>query len=81
MRRTKPYWIYKKTKKLRIVQILLGHKQLESTIRYLGIEVEVALEISGVVGYEIVGANLVNLYLKLGYVIEMNGSTSYQLIN
>lgn len=46
MRRTKPYWIYKKTKNLRVVQILLGHKKLESTVRYLGIEVDDALEIS-----------------------------------
>lgn len=37
-----------KKKKLRIVQLLLGHKKLEneSTVRYLGIEVEDALEIS-----------------------------------
>lgn len=46
MRRTKPYLIYKKTKNLRIIQLLLGHKKLESTIRYLGIEVDDALETS-----------------------------------
>lgn len=46
MRRTKPYLIYKKTKNLRVVQLLLGHKKLESTVRYLGIEVDDALEIS-----------------------------------
>lgn len=46
MRRTKPYLIYKKTKNLLIVQLLLGHKKLESTVRYLGIEVDDALEIS-----------------------------------
>lgn len=34
MRRTKPYLIYKKTKNLRVIQILLGHKKLESTVRY-----------------------------------------------
>lgn len=34
MRRTKPYLIYKKTKNLRVIQLLLGHKKLESTIRY-----------------------------------------------
>ena len=46
MRRTKPYLIYKKTKNLRVVQLLLGHKKLESTVSYLGIEVDDALEIS-----------------------------------
>ncbi|QXD01363.1 putative recombinase (plasmid) [Klebsiella sp. PL-2018] len=46
MRRTKPYLIYKKTKNLRVIQRLLGHKKLESTVRYLGIEVDDALEIS-----------------------------------
>ncbi len=46
MRRTKPYLIYKKTKNLRVVQPLLGHKKLESTVRYLGTEVDDALEIS-----------------------------------
>ncbi|OOI12788.1 integrase [Escherichia coli] len=45
MRRTKPYFIYKKTKNLRVIQLLLGHKKLESTVRYLGIEVDDALEI------------------------------------
>ena len=40
MRRTKPYLIYKKTKNLRVIQLLLGHKKLESTVRYLGIEVD-----------------------------------------
>ncbi|MEY8212883.1 MAG: integrase, partial [Colwellia sp.] len=38
--------IYKKTKNLRAVQILLGHTKLESTVRYLGIEVDDALELS-----------------------------------
>lgn len=38
--------IYKKTKNLRAVQILLGHTKLESTVRYLGIEVEDALDIA-----------------------------------
>lgn len=46
MRRTKPYLIYKKTKNLRVIQLLLGHKKLESTVRYLGIEVDDALKIS-----------------------------------
>jgi integrase len=46
MRRTKASLIYKSTKNLRAVQILLGHTKLESTIRYLGIEVDDALEIA-----------------------------------
>ena len=46
MRRTKPYLIYKKTKNLRVIQLLFGHNKLESTVRYLGIEVDDALEIS-----------------------------------
>jgi len=46
MRRTKPAQIYKKTGNLRAIQLLLGHTKLESTVRYLGIEVEDALSIS-----------------------------------
>jgi len=46
MRRTKPSLIYKKTKNLRACQLLLGHRKLESTVRYLGIEVDDALEVS-----------------------------------
>ena len=46
MRRTKATLIYKRTKNLRAVQLLLGHMKLESTVRYLGIEVDDALEIS-----------------------------------
>jgi site-specific recombinase XerC len=44
--RTKPAQIYKKTDNLRAVQQLLGHTKLESTVRYLGIEVDDALSIS-----------------------------------
>lgn len=46
MRRTKAALIYRPTKNLRAVQLLLGHSKLESTVRYLGIEVDDALEIS-----------------------------------
>ncbi|MCK0509576.1 tyrosine-type recombinase/integrase [Aromatoleum buckelii] len=46
MRRTKATLIYKRTKNLRAVQLLLGHSKLASTVRYLGIEVDDALEIS-----------------------------------
>src|ERR1700756_2449235 len=46
MRRTKAAQIYRKTGNLRAVQLLLGHTKLESTVRYLGIEVDDALRIS-----------------------------------
>jgi integrase len=46
MRRTKPTLIYRRTHNLRAVQLLLGHTKLESTVRYLGIEVEDALALS-----------------------------------
>jgi len=46
MRRTKATLIYRRTKNLRAVQLLLGHSKLESTVRYLSIEVDDALEIS-----------------------------------
>ena len=45
MRRTKEMLIYKCTKNLRAVQLLLGYSKLESTVRYLDIEVDDALEI------------------------------------
>ncbi|WP_425348497.1 tyrosine-type recombinase/integrase [Vreelandella neptunia] len=44
MRRTKASLIYRRTKNLRSVQLLLGHTKLESTVRYLGIEVDDASE-------------------------------------
>ena len=46
MRRTKATLIYRRTKNLRAVQLLLGHSKRESTVRYLGIEVDDALEIA-----------------------------------
>lgn len=46
LRRTKPTLLYRKTKNLRAVQLLLGHSNLDSTVRYLGIEIDDALEMS-----------------------------------
>jgi integrase len=46
VRRTKPTLIYRRTRNLSAVQLLLGHTKLESTVRYLGIEVDDALEIA-----------------------------------
>ncbi len=46
MRRTKVALIYKTTGNLRAVQILLGHSKLESTVRYLGVDIDDALTLS-----------------------------------
>lgn len=46
MRRTKVALVYRQTKNLRAVQLLLGHSKLESTVRYLGIELDDALELA-----------------------------------
>jgi len=46
MRRTKATLIYRRTRNIRAVQLLLGHTKPESTVRYLGIEVDDALEIA-----------------------------------
>ena len=46
MRRTKVAHIYRKTGNLRAVQLLLGHAKMDSTVRYLGVELEDALVIS-----------------------------------
>ncbi|TLD47303.1 MAG: Tyrosine recombinase XerC [Accumulibacter sp.] len=46
MRRTKATLIHKRTKNLHAVQLLLGHSNLESTVQYLCIDVDDALEIS-----------------------------------
>ena len=46
IRRTKATLIYRKTGNLRAVQLLLGHTKIESTVRYLGIEVDDALAIA-----------------------------------
>ena len=46
LRRTKVAEIYRKTGNLRAVQLLLGHTKMDSTVRYLGVELEDALSIS-----------------------------------
>jgi len=46
MRRTKATLIYRKTGNLRAVQLLLGHTKIDSTVRYLGVEVEDALALA-----------------------------------
>lgn len=46
LRRTKVTLLYRKTGNLRAVQLLLGHKNIENTVRYLGVEVNDALELS-----------------------------------
>ncbi len=46
MRRTKVAQIYKKTGNLRAVQLVLGHTKMDSTVRYLGVDLEDALTLS-----------------------------------
>lgn len=46
LRRTRASLIYKQTKNLRAVQLLLGHSKMESTVRCLGIDVDDALEVA-----------------------------------
>ena len=46
LRRTKTSIIYKATGNLRAIQILLGHTKIENTVRYLGVDVEDALELA-----------------------------------
>ena len=47
LRRTKATLIYRRTGNLRAVQLLLGHTKIECTVRYLGVEIDEAIELSG----------------------------------
>ena len=58
MRRTKATLIYRRTGNLRVVQLLLGHTRIESTVRYLGVEVDDALEIAEKIDVRSVGGEL-----------------------
>jgi integrase len=46
LRRTKATLIYRRTRNLRAVQLLLGHRKIESTVRHPGVEVDDALELA-----------------------------------
>ena len=46
LRRTKATLIYRRTGNLRAVQLLLGHTKIESTVRYLGVEVDDAIALA-----------------------------------
>jgi site-specific recombinase XerD len=50
LRHTKVVPIYRRTGNFRVVQLLLGHSKIESTVRYLGIEVDDAIEIAEKIG-------------------------------
>ena len=50
LRRTKAAEIYRKAGNLRAVQLLLGHTKVDSTVRYLGVELEDALSIAEQIG-------------------------------
>ena len=50
LRRTKVAQLYRKTGNLRAVQLLLGHAKIETSVRYLGVEVDDALRIAEQIG-------------------------------
>ncbi len=52
MRRTKVAQIYKKAESLRAVQLLLGHAKMESTVRYLGVDLDDTLMLSEGIDFE-----------------------------
>ncbi|MEP4195064.1 MAG: tyrosine-type recombinase/integrase [Aliishimia sp.] len=57
MRRTKAAEIYRKTGKLRAVQLLLHHTKVDSTVRYLGVELDDALSIAERIDLKTMSAN------------------------
>ena len=67
MRRTKASLIYRRNRNLRAVRLLLGHTKLESTVRYLGIEVDDALEIAEQTDFN-----------RRGPLLDLRGSRSGQ---
>ena len=46
LRRSKATLIYKRTKNIRAIQLLLGHANLQSTVLYLGVDVDDALDVA-----------------------------------
>jgi integrase len=66
LRRTKATLIYRRTGNLRAVQLLLGHTKIESTVRYLGIEVDDALSIAEQVDWPAAGSE----DTELGVLLE-----------
>jgi integrase len=69
LRRTKATLIYRRTGNLRAVQLLLGHTKIESTVRYLGIEVDGALAIAERLRSELQGAKPKWLWPFFGFVL------------
>ena len=71
LRRTKATLIYRRTGNLRAVQLLLGHTKVESTVRYLGIEVDDALAIAAGRGLWTTFRYTKLVYLCSGQVVEI----------
>src|SRR3546814_9199360 len=68
LRRTKATLIYRRTGNLRAVQLLLGHSKIESTVRYLGVEVDDALAIAEQVRSEEHTSELQSL-MRISYAV------------
>ena len=66
LRRTKVSMLYRKTGNLRACQLLLGHTKLESTVRYLGVELDDALALSEGLG-DLAGPVLWQLWVESGH--------------
>jgi hypothetical protein len=74
LRRTKATLIYRRTGNLQAVQLLLGHKKIESTVRYLGIEVDETLAIAQQVDIWPAGAEW-NSYCPSHHIRAVPGGT------